>query len=159
MSCRVETTTVSNLNWYTMNNIKVRVFQSTPELGVNANFEMEVKGKIDNFEKAVATSVEEVLTYLKLRRECGGKSGFRVGKPLHFVIERNGIPLCDTSDTSVFNSQAWGDVKLPNNSPKSRAVFRQRLVKVFTYAYRDVTVIPSFAKLVQIEAVPVAAKG
>ena len=142
-----------------MSNVKVRAFQKSANGEQDASFEMEIKGKVTNFESAVATGVEETLRWLKLMRELGAKSGFSSRLPLHFAISRDNVPLCDTSDPTVFDSKAYGVLKVPANSPKARAAFRKRMKLVFEYAYSDKTVLKSFKQFVEVESVPAQAQG
>jgi hypothetical protein len=122
-----------------MTKVKVKVYQLLSGVETNG-LVFDVSGpKLSKFSKAVGTSVEETLEWLKLRRNCGRSTGFNSREVLHFRIERSGVVLADTSQ---FRYNVWAsmDMRPPNNTDAAREKFRARLKEVFEYAFRDIKV-------------------
>jgi hypothetical protein len=142
-----------------MKSITITAYQVVDGVRKTA-IEFAVEGKIRKFDAAVAPSVEEMIRWMKMRRECGRKTGFSMKHDLHFQIDREGIQLCDTASLRM---NAWADMKPPVNNPKSRALFRQRLRSVFEYAYAEVRVYDDFDKWItatrEEDVIPARANG
>jgi hypothetical protein len=144
-----------------MQNLSIVAYQTGQTAdGVDRRLKLDFNdgemAKVKNVESAVATSVERVLVFLKAMREMDAKHDLQSNKPVYFQIVKKGVPLVDTA---TFNETMTASVKLPVNTPESRAKFRKRLRVLMQFAWSDIVVVKNFDEWQNVEAIPARANG